>query len=139
MQPNPLKTLILDCAVWPPSQRPVWRRPSLQPSSTSWIRPLCSLQDCGDLRRSLLPAVARSAKVGPALRDPAGQGGPLPDPRRHLRLVERVVLADVEVAYFLVLGLARGDRTQRRAAEERHLDVVREGMEVEEPALALDP
>src|SRR5207245_69543 len=26
----------------------------------------------------------------------------------------------------------------RRAAEESHLDVVREGMEVEEPALALD-
>ena len=62
----------------------------------------------------------------PALRDPAGQGGRLPDPRRHLRLVELVVLADVEVAHFLVLGLAGRDGTQRRAAEESHLDVVRE-------------
>jgi len=30
----------------------------------------------------------------PALRDPAGKGGRLPDPRRHLRLVELVVLVD---------------------------------------------
>src|SRR5688500_17463829 len=73
-----------------------------------------------------------------ALRDPAGQGGRLPDPCRHLRLVYLLVLANVDVAHFLVLGLARRDRTQRRAAEERHLDVVREGVEVEEPALAFD-
>ena len=45
---------------------------------------------------------------------------------------------DVEVAHFLVLGLAGGDRTQRRAAEESHLDVLRKAMEAEEPALALD-
>src|SRR5439155_4470490 len=32
----------------------------------------------------------------------------------------------------------RGDRTQRRAAEESHLDVLREAGEAEEPALALD-
>ena len=42
------------------------------------------------------------------LPDPAGQGGRLPDPRRHLRRVDLVVLANVDVAYFLVLGLARG-------------------------------
>src|SRR4029450_8730710 len=80
-----------------------------------------------------------SGKVrAPTLRDPAGQDGRLPDPGRQLRLVELVVLVNVEVAHFLVLGLAGGDGTQRRAAEESHLDVVREGMEVEEPALALD-
>src|SRR5688572_20498205 len=73
-----------------------------------------------------------------ALRAPAGQGGRLPDPRRHLHLVELVVLVDVEVARLLVLGRAWGDRTQRRAAEESHLDVLREAMEVQEPALALD-
>ena len=67
-----------------------------------------------------------------------GNGGRLPDPRRQLLLVELVVLVDVEVAHVLVLGLAGGDRTQRRAAEESHLDVVREAMEAEEPALALD-
>src|SRR5687768_12255979 len=67
------------------------------------------------------------------LRDPAGQGSRLPDPRRQLRLVELVVLVDVEVAHFLVLGLARRDGTQRRAAEESHLDVIREGMKVEKP------
>jgi hypothetical protein len=32
---------------------------------------------------------------------------------------------DVEVAYFLVLGLAGEDRTQRHAVEESHLDVLR--------------
>ena len=45
---------------------------------------------------------------------------------------------DVEVAHYLLLGLAWGDRMQRRAAEESHLDVLREAMEAEEPALALD-
>src|SRR5881628_178872 len=49
-----------------------------------------------------------------------------------------VVLMDVEVARVLSLGLAGGDRTQRRAAEESHLDVLREAMDAEEPALALD-
>src|SRR3979490_2012748 len=44
---------------------------------------------------------------------------------------------DVEVARVLALGLARGDRTQRRAAEESHLDVLREAMEAEEPGLPL--
>jgi hypothetical protein len=38
-----------------------------------------------------------------------------------------------------VLGLASGwNGSQRRALEEGHLDVVREGMKAEEPALALD-
>jgi hypothetical protein len=35
-----------------------------------------ALADCGDVRGFL-----------PSLRDPAGQGGRLPDPRRHLSLV----------------------------------------------------
>src|SRR5262249_46478337 len=66
------------------------------------------------------------------------QGGRLPDPRRHPRLVEPILLVEVEVAHFFVLGLAGGNRTQRRAAEERHLDVLREAVEGEEPTLALD-
>src|SRR5262249_3618204 len=45
---------------------------------------------------------------------------------------------NVEVAHFLLFGLAWGERSQRRAAEESHLDVLREAMEAEEPALALD-
>src|SRR6202171_5965655 len=45
---------------------------------------------------------------------------------------------DVEVARVLALGLAGRDRTQRRAAEESYFDVVREAMDAEEPALALD-
>ena len=36
------------------------------------------------------------------LRAPAGQGRCLPDPGRHLRLIELVVLADIKVAHFLV-------------------------------------
>ena len=79
-----------------------------------------------------------AGSFGTALRDPAGQLRCLPNPTRHEFLAELVVLVDVEVAHFVVLGLAGGDRTQRRAAEESHLDVVREGMEVEEPAPALD-
>src|SRR5258705_10215054 len=64
---------------------------------------------------------------GTWLRDPAGQRGGLSDPRRELHLVERFVLADVEVAHVLDLGLAGGRRSRRRAAEEGHLDVAREG------------
>src|SRR5436305_1062258 len=68
----------------------------------------------------------------------AGQLAGLLHPGGDLRFVERVVLMDVEVAHFLLLGIARGERTQRRAAEERHFDVLREAMDAEEPALALD-
>jgi hypothetical protein len=46
------------------------------------------------------------------LRDPAGQHGGLLRPRRHLRLVELVVLMNVEVARFRVLGPRRGEGTQ---------------------------
>jgi hypothetical protein len=35
--------------------------------------------------------------------------------------VETLALVDIQVAYVLVLGLARGERTQCRAAEESHL------------------
>jgi hypothetical protein len=48
----------------------------------------------------------------PALRDPAGQLRCLSNPTRHELLVELVVLVEVEVAHFLVLGLARGERMQ---------------------------
>ena len=68
----------------------------------------------------------------------AGQLAGLLHPSGELSFVELVVLVDVEVAHFLLLGLAGGDGTQRRAAEESHLDVLREAMEAEEPALALD-
>src|SRR5882724_4449435 len=68
----------------------------------------------------------------------AGQKARLLHPGGELSFVELVVLVDVEVARVLALGLAGGDRTQRRAAEESHFDVVREAMDAEEPALALD-
>ena len=45
----------------------------------------------------------------PALRDPAGQGSRLANPARQELLVKLVVLADVEVAHFLVTGLAGGE------------------------------
>src|SRR6266566_2458484 len=69
---------------------------------------------------------------------PAGQFAGLLHPSGELSFIELVVLVDVQVARVLALGLAGGDRTQRRAAEESHFDVVREGMDAEEPALALD-
>src|SRR5205814_6442664 len=57
---------------------------------------------------------------------PAGEGCRLPDPRRHLLLVELVVLVNVEVAHLILLGRPRGDGTQGSAAEEGHLHVLRE-------------
>jgi hypothetical protein len=63
------------------------------------------------------------------LRDPAGQRGRLLHLRRHLRLVELVALADVDVARVLALAGTGRDRSQRRPAEEGHLDVVREGVD----------
>src|SRR5439155_18516181 len=68
----------------------------------------------------------------------AGQLAGLPHPSGELSFVELVVLMDVEVARVLALGRSRRDRTQRRAAEESHFDVVREAMDAKEPALALD-
>src|SRR5262245_48603493 len=68
----------------------------------------------------------------------AGQLAGLLDPSGDLGFVERVVLADVEVAHVLLLGLAGRERMQRRAAEESHLHVLRKAMNAEEPALALD-
>jgi hypothetical protein len=66
----------------------------------------------------------------------AGQLVRLLHPGGELRFVE-FVLVDVEVAHILVFGRARRDRTQRRAAEESHFDVLREAMKAEEPALTL--
>ena len=42
----------------------------------------------------------------------AGQKARLLHPSGELSFVELVVLVDVEVAHFLVLGLAGGERTQ---------------------------
>src|SRR5882672_5018449 len=67
----------------------------------------------------------------------AGQLAGLLHPSGELSLVEPVVLVDVEVARVLALGLARGDWTQRHAAEESHLDVLREAMDAKEPGLPL--
>jgi len=74
----------------------------------------------------------------PSLRDPTGQLRCLLNPTRHQLLVELVVLVDVEVSRFLLLRLAWREWTQRRAAKETHLDVLRQAMEAEEPALAVD-
>ncbi|MBI5091742.1 MAG: hypothetical protein HZB26_04775 [Candidatus Hydrogenedentes bacterium] len=43
---------------------------------------------------------------------PAGQLADLLHPTGVLRFVERIILADVEVAHYLLLGLVRGDRAQ---------------------------
>ena len=92
-----------------------------------------------DWAKTLPPAAAaRRSDRARQSHSRAGQPAGLLHPGGELRLVELVVLVDVEVAHVLVLGLAGRDGTQRRAAEERHLDVLREAMEAEEPALALD-
>src|SRR5882757_3464680 len=72
-------------------------------------------------------------KVGPfemcGLRNPAWQLAGLLHPSGELSFVDLVVLVDVEVAHFLLLGLAGREWTQRRAAGESHLDVLREAMD----------
>src|SRR6185503_4511137 len=68
----------------------------------------------------------------------AGQSACLLHPIGELFFIDLIILADVEVAHVLLLGLAGRKRTQRRAAEESHLDVFREAMNAEEPTLALD-
>src|SRR5262245_47012723 len=89
-------------------------------------------------RRYLSARVRRSSVTHPpALHEPAGQLRCLLDPTRHEFLIDRVVLADVEVAHVLLLGLAGGKRTQRCAAEEAHLHVPVEAVNAEEPAVAL--
>src|SRR5262249_13031580 len=88
---------------------------------------------------ALADAVAFMADLSLAAHSSfAGQLAGLLHPSGELSLVELVVLVDVQIAHLLVLGLAGRDRTQRRAAEERHFDVLGEAMEAEEPALALD-
>src|SRR5438093_2488256 len=83
----------------------------------------------GILRHHAKVPLSRTARSHSFARQLAG----LFHPSRHLHLVEMVVLVDVEVAHFLLLGLAGGEWSQRRAAEESHLDVLREAMEAEEP------
>jgi hypothetical protein len=72
------------------------------------------------------------------LLDPAGQRGRLLHPLRHLRLVELVAFADVEVARVLALAGAGRDGPQRRPAEEGDLHVAREGVDAQEPPPAFD-
>src|SRR5262249_24882411 len=68
----------------------------------------------------------------------AGQLAGLLHPSGELSFVELVALVDIKVARFIALGVAWWDRAQRRPAEESHLDVLREAMDAEEPALAFD-
>jgi len=79
-------------------------------------------------------ASARNKLLGLAL---AGQLHGLLHPSGKLSFVELVVLVDVEVAQFLVLGLARGSG-RSDVPEESHLDVPRQAMKAEEPPLALN-
>src|SRR5438132_2862839 len=76
--------------------------------------------------KHLLPARSRSHSF-------AGQLAGLLHPSGELSFVELVVLVDVEVAHFLLLGLDGGEWTQQLAAEECDLDVLCDAMEAEEP------
>jgi len=61
----------------------------------------------------------------------AGQLAGLLHPSGELSFVELLVPVDVEVAHFLLLALAGGEWTQRRAVEESHLDLLRDAMDAE--------
>ena len=65
----------------------------------------------------------------------AGQLAGLLHPSGDLSFVESVVLVDVKIAHFFLLGFAGRDRTQRRAPKESHFDVLRKTMDAEEPPL----
>src|SRR5690606_1252614 len=68
----------------------------------------------------------------------AGQLAGLFYPCRELGFVEGVVFMDVEVARIAAFGFDGRNRVQLPTAEERDLDVLREAMERDEPAVALD-
>src|SRR5262245_41589810 len=70
----------------------------------------------------------------PLARQPAG----LLHPGGELRFIDLVVLVDIEVTHVLLLRLSGREGPQRRAAHESHLDVLREAMDPEEPALVLE-
>ena len=83
------------------------------------------------------PSTARSSsrpRGHPHIRSPGNRLACFTQSAK-LRFVERLVLVDVEVAHLLLLRRAGRRRAQRRAAEEGHLDVLREAVEAEEPAL----
>src|SRR4051812_49087025 len=69
----------------------------------------------------------RAARTGRSQSFP-GQLAGLLHPSGELSFVQLLAFVDVEVADVLLLGRAGGERTQRRAAEERHLDVLREAV-----------
>ncbi len=70
---------------------------------------------------------------------PAGHGGCLADTTGNEFLVGLVVHVDVEIARGLVLGCDGVKRSERRAVEEGHFYVSREGVVTREPTLALEP
>jgi len=65
----------------------------------------------------------------------AGQLAGFLHPSGDLSFVELVVLVDVRIAHFFLLGLAGRDRTQRSAPKESYFDVLRKTMDAEEPPL----
>ncbi|EGE56530.1 hypothetical protein RHECNPAF_6420079 [Rhizobium etli CNPAF512] len=69
----------------------------------------------------------------------SGQSAGLFHPVGELGFIDLVILADVEVTHVFLLGSARRRRIEQGAAEEGHLDVFREAMDAEEPALPCDP
>src|SRR5690606_33052319 len=68
----------------------------------------------------------------------AGQFAGLLHPGDELRLVEGVVLVDIEIADLLLLGPAGRLGLQRSATEEGNLHVSGEAVKAHEPALPLD-
>src|SRR6478735_4792506 len=79
-----------------------------------------------------------SASVGVPLRQVfARQFAGLSHPVQELSFIE-LILINVQVAHFRVFGLTRRDRSQRPAAEEGQLDVLREAVKAEEPAPVLE-
>src|SRR5437867_1111137 len=95
-----------------------------------------ALWTCG--RMTWRPLTPRTRLTTSRSHSFAGQCDGLLHPFRHLSFVEFVAFVDVDVAPVLALAGAGRDRTQRCAAEEGHFDIVREGMEPQEPTLALD-
>jgi hypothetical protein len=59
-------------------------------------------------------------------------------PTGELSFFDLVVLMATRVCACSCSGRSRGDKTQRRAAEETYFDVAREAMDAEEPVLALN-
>src|SRR6185436_19795228 len=106
------------------SRRKAFPTPFRRKCATSAGRTRCETSPVSSSRKSINSPQPRRTAIR-RLHPFAGQSARLLHPVRHLGFVERVALVNIEIPHVLMLGRTRWDGTQRRAAEECHLHVLR--------------